>query len=385
VPADLPGRILMLGYLGLGLLGLAGLLAGNAIASLYLLAAVLGYLLIDGRLLAVVIWTLVALAGVAGAQLGNQADWLQAGLGTVLVATAVFRLASRTSTPGEPAAESVAAATAVADRQPRPAPAAPEALDSSELAEFKSLIRVRTIGRFAVTVEGVDLTSEILERPAVGFMWTYLLARALLQPGARILRTVLADELSPGLPLTQQRRKLRSLLYHAQHDPPLTLRSRLQVETMWVGFQLKGCETDFQKLRNQADGLPNSGELLDDQRMRELEGTVEELGEGDFLPHFEEIEETITGGRGSAGDTVRGCRAIVNQQRERLLTVLADNYLARRQPDRCVRLLEPMVKEGTASEEFVHRLIDAYIRNMQPALASELSRRYSGDLKEEAR
>src|SRR5262249_42979813 len=100
--------------------------------------------------------------------------------------------------------------------QPEPPPSPPRAANrprhgGAPLSASASLT-VKTLGTLKVCLGDTDLTAKLHARPTVSFLWQYLLVRTLHAPGQSIPRSVVADELYPGVDRERQLERLRKRL-----------------------------------------------------------------------------------------------------------------------------------------------------------------------------
>ena len=370
LPADLRGWILTAGSLGAALLGVALLLTGDPFGLLYLAAGVAAYLFLHARVFLVVIWSGVALGALAGGILGGSLSAVlvvlgAAGLAVVAASRGARRRTAASAGPVLPESDGTAVA-------PQEGPESP--LPLTELTENESRGTViRSIGRLEVLHDGEDLSADLLQRPTLAFLWSFLLARSVLsdQP---LLRNSLADELSPGLPAQSQAKRLRDQIYNLQHDISPVVGGMIEADRKQVRLCLNGAQFDVFRLRDLSQSMTREAELLDQAKTEQAENLFQELAAGDFLPGFEELEHAVTEGRGTASDIVRDAGLQVAAWRAALACAVADHRLARRQPELALRVLEPALADAPKREDVGRRLIAAYLQTGQTARAERLRR-----------
>ncbi len=370
LPADLRGWILTAGSLGAALLGVALLLTGDPFGLLYLAAGVAAYLFLHARVFSVVIWSGVALGALAGGILGGSLSAVlvvlgAAGLAVVAASRGARRRTAASAGPVLPESDGTAVA-------PQEGPESP--LPLTELTENESRGTViRSIGRLEVLHDGEDLSADLLQRPTLAFLWSFLLARSVLsdQP---LLRNSLADELSPGLPAQSQAKRLRDQIYNLQHDISPVVGGMIEADRKQVRLCLNGAQFDVFRLRDLSQSMTREAELLDQAKTEQAENLFQELAAGDFLPGFEELEHAVTEGRGTASDIVRDAGLQVAAWRAALACAVADHRLARRQPELALRVLEPALADAPKREDVGRRLIAAYLQTGQTARAERLRR-----------
>src|SRR5437588_2333913 len=206
-------------------------------------------------------------------------------------------------------------------------------------SESTGRLEVRTLGALVLRAGSEDLTTALLRSRVFSFLWLYLLMRAIANPEARLSRAELADELTPGLAADRQRKRLRDRLSDLLAELPPPLRNALRIEEDFVRFDAGASAVDVIRLFDLARECAGKEDLLSEALVGEVE-IVLLSAEGEFLPGWDEIEQEVTGARGTAGDLVRDLRLKAEDARVTLLAALARNLMARREPARAVPLLE---------------------------------------------
>jgi hypothetical protein len=267
--------------------------------------------------------------------------------------------------PPEPAASGPETGTSIAKQVARSGP---------------TLLEIHTIGRIEILESNEDLSSVMLSRPVLAFIWLYLLVRALLNPRDRVMRTELADELTPGLATEKQRKRLTDRLWDIQHgDLPKPLADRVVIEQDdSLRLDLTRCTLDLVRLQTLATECGKNGLLppdLAEEALRILDAV-----QGEFLPGWDQLENEVTGGRGTAGDLVRDLRQRAEAARVDLLGALAANYIDRREAARAVPLLEQALESRPDREDVARKLHAAYLETGQFARAAELQRDHALDV-----
>ena len=84
------------------------------------------------------------------------------------------------------------------------------------------------------------------------------------------------------------------------------------------------------------------------------------------LPDWEDLEQSVTGGRGTAGETVRELRRRVQTAKVSLLVGLGDHYLVVRDPGRVAIAFEEAFALQPDRANLIRRLADA-LRWIRPA------------------
>ena len=354
--------LLLLGFAGMLLVAAVNLLAGDLLSSVYVAAAVAGVVFLHRRLLPAVVWTAVAAMGALASSRGEIVAVPQVVLGLALAAVA--------ATPSRQSAS---------DQTPEPAAGLGQTASSPPTdlgrAGAGTRLQIQTIGSFAVRWQEQDLTSALFQHRVLAYLWLYLLVRALAEPGSTITRSALADELSPGLSAVQQRTRLRSQLYDLQHDLPECLSCRILGDGHRLHFDLAGCEVDYSRLQGLEKQCRGSS-LISQELLEELQGSHDRFSNGEFFPGWEELEQRINDGRGTAGDLVLVLRRRADEMRASLAAALARTYLAAGQPDLAVEPLRQGLRHSPEREDLAQGLVTAYMQSGRPQLAAQVNQRY---------
>jgi len=236
------------------------------------------------------------------------------------------------------------------------------------------------MGRIEILEADEDFSRVMLSRPVLAFLWLYLLIRALLNPRDRVMRTELADELTPGLATEKQRKRLTDRLWDLQHgDLPKPLADRVVIEQDdSLRLDLTRCTLDLLRLRTLASECASKNGLLPTDLAEEASRMLDAL-KGEFLPGWDQLENEVTGGRGTAGDLVRDLRQKAEAARIDLLGALAANYIDRRDPARAIPLLEQALESRPDREDVARKLRAAYLQTGQTGRAAEIQRTHALD------
>jgi two-component SAPR family response regulator len=236
------------------------------------------------------------------------------------------------------------------------------------------------MGRIEILEADEDFSSVMLSRPVLAFLWLYLLVRALLNPKDRIMRTELADELTPGLATDKQRKRLTDRLSDMLNgDLPKALADRVVIERDdSLRLDLTHCTLDLVRLLTLATECAGKNGLLPPELAEEASRMLHAV-QGEFLPGWDQLENEVTGGRGTAGDLVRDLRQRAETARVNLLGALAADYLARREPARAIPMLERALERVPEREDLARKLRAAYLETGQVARAESLQETYSLD------
>jgi hypothetical protein len=362
LPGDPRGICLALGWLGVGLLGVASLVSGDLIGLLYVALAIAGYLFVHARPLSVCLWAGVAVAGLWLTAGGNALGLLQA------VVAIAFGVVAAWPPPRSAQVVIPAGGTALVETG-----AAPPALRSDASS---TRLQVRTVGSLRITLGDADLTGQLNDRPLLAFIWLYLLARAVRWPGETLTRSALADELAPKLAATEQSKRLKSQLWDLKHDLPAQLRDPVRADRHSVSLDLSAADLDVFDLRELDRALQDAGPVIKPELANQIQEILERLSDADFLPGFDDLEQKITGGAGSAGQVVRDVRQEVDALRANLALALADFESLSERPDRAIAVLERALRRAEGRPDLASRLAALCARYGNVERAAELRRTY---------
>jgi len=369
---------------GYGLVFLAGLqilMAADPNGLILMVAAVAGVVFLHRTWLGVVVWTYVLLAGVVALVSGDDSGFygVVAGIGFGLLALPIW--SSRRKAP-RPAYWPMQSPFAPPPTHSEPTPAVDPQLSATPLpavlasdgAHTPVQPMIRTIGRIQALTSAGDLTASLMGKPVVGFLWLYLLARSVRKPGDRVTRTAITDEVAHGV--SDPRGRLRGYLRDLSHLPA-PLGPMVKVQDELIGFDLDGCEADFALLRTLADHVRQTSGSLDTNFLGRAQELLVELGDGDFLPGFEDMEKRVTQGRGVAGQIVSEVRAQIDTMRADVAEAVAKALLDRGQAALAVALLDPLVARSEERDDLARTLINALRESGQNARAAEIRRRFA--------
>ena len=200
-------------------------------------------------------------------------------------------------------------------------------------------LQIRTLGGLRITAGGQDLTSALLDRKVLAFLWLHLLARTLRSPEDSITRSSLADELSPGLDSSAQRSRLRGRLSELRNQLPAALGRRVEVEGERISLDLADCTIDIRDLANAVQTYGRSNGVLTSDQLAELDSVVAGA-QGSFLPEWDDIEQHVNSGRSGAGEVVNDLRQRMDSTISALLRSLGTAYLAHGNAEAAVAPLE---------------------------------------------
>lgn len=258
-----------------------------------------------------------------------------------------------------------------------PAAEAPAALTPAASApQSRFAPTIRTIGRIQVVTDGGDLTSALLRKPVVGFLWLYLMTRSVWKPGDQITRAALIDEVAHGV--KDPRARLRGYVKDLSDLPqPIGGLIKAKPNDELVGFALDGIDADYSELSALAQRARETNGSLPGDLMAQAQAVLTELGAGEFLPGFEEMEKRATNGRGVAGQIVAEARVLIDNLRADLAVAVGEALLDRGQAAQAVALLEPIVKRSEDRDDVARTLSTALREVGQHDRAAEIRRRYA--------
>jgi DNA-binding SARP family transcriptional activator len=258
-----------------------------------------------------------------------------------------------------------------------PPPNPPSAANGQRQGEApliaKALLTVQTLGTLKVCLGATDLTAKLHARPTVSFLWQYLLLRTLHAPGQAIPRSVVADELYPGVDRERQLERLRKRLFHMQANLP-ELTDRLEVTERDLMLDLDACQVDAVEILHLAGENRGAG-LLSEPIVAEIEAAIAAAA-AEFLPDWDDLQQTISGGRGTAEEYVRSLRAQLQDARVALLARLGSHFLARREAGRAASILDEAFRLDPARKGLAEDLATALEAAGHRTRAAELRRRH---------
>ena len=393
VPRDPRGIVLLCGYVAACAVGLIALLTppNDLIGWAYLALAAIGYFFIQTRGLTTFLWLLVAVGGAAIGLAGGASGWVEFGLGLMLAMVALVPVPAayrsqgfdpnrqlqpetarspngdssrfpevsptRTSTKAE---ESVAEAVATVDRDPAPS----------------GRLEVRSIGRLQLLVADKDQAPSLEDRPVLAFLFKYLLARYVLGEPLQG-RDGLGDELSPGVPESSQRKRLRKQLYDLQKDIAPPIAGLIHISRTHVWLELDHAGFDVEELGALANRIRQRGSMIDAGLATEVRDKLDRNQGQEFLPGFEELENKVNGGRGTAGQLVAQARELIANQRGELVRALAEYLDAIGHPEAAIGHLQAALEALPARQDLARLLVVAYLKTGQTARASEVRRQFA--------
>lgn len=377
--------VLAIGYALVFLAGLDIVVEADPTGLVLMAAAGAGVLFIHRSWLGVLVWVYVLASGVVAVTAGDDTGFygIVAGIAFGLLALPIWKrrapapsLAYRWQQPAfippppppQPAADPQASTAAPVPQAASTTPA-PIALPRFAPA-------VRTIGRIQVVTEAGDLSSELLRKPVLGFLWLYLLARSVWKPGDRITRAALIDEMAHGV--KDPRARVRGYINDLADLPhPIGAMIRTRPNDELVGFDLDGVDADYAELSSLAQRVRESDGSLDNDLVSRAQAVLTELGAGEFLPGFEEMEKRATRARGVAGQVVAEVRAQVDNLRADVAVAVGEALLDRGQAAQAASILEPVVKRSEHRDDVARTLSTALRELGQHDRAADIRRRFA--------
>jgi DNA-binding SARP family transcriptional activator len=389
VPRDRRGIVLLCGYVAACAVGLIALLTppGDPIGWAYIALAAVGYFFIQTRGLTTFLWLLVAAGGAAIALAGGPSGWVEFALGLALAVVGLTPVSSayrfpRSAPERQLAPESARSTNGDSSRFLEVSPTRtsrkveePEAQPAHAWRAAVGRLEIHSIGRLRLLSGTDDLASSLEDKPVLDFLFKYLLTRYVLGQPA-LGRDALAEELSPGLPESSRRKRLRKQIYDLQKDLAPPVADLIHATRTRVGLELDRTSFDVDQLRDLANGIRKSGSLIDTHLAAEIQAMLDETEANEFLPGFEEVESRVNGGNGTAGDLVAQARELVANQRAELVRALAEYQEAIGHPEAAIPHLQSTLNALPGRQDIARLLVVAYLRTGQTARASEVRRQY---------
>jgi DNA-binding SARP family transcriptional activator len=265
---------------------------------------------------------------------------------------------------------------------PAPAETSEDAGIASAISESASQnghqagLSIYSLGGLRLVDGSGDLTSALLDRKVLAFLWLYLFARALRNGQDSVTRASLADELSPGLDAATQRSRLRGRLSELRNQLPAGLGRRVIVAGDRIRLDLTDCDADVQQFFESARSYSNSNGILTTEQLTNLESLVAQ-SPASFLPEWDEIEQHVNSARGGAGEVVADLRHRVEAVRSTLLRSLGEGYLAHANAERAVNALEQALELSPDDESAARSLVAACLQSGRLVRAEQLRKEFS--------
>jgi hypothetical protein len=404
VPRDPRGIVLLCGYVASVAFGLLVLLSppGDPIGWAYIGVAFIGYFFIQTRGLTAFLWLLFAAGGAAVVLAGEASGWVECILGLALatVAATPLPVQYREKTAAAPDVMSPTIALASGGGVPSSGKAEVPQAPTSGKAEVSSNgispngasngsvklvaegttaveVRISALGRFVVEADGADISRGL--EPRLEFLLSYLLARTVGGVDSAADRTVLAEEIAPGVGVTSQRDRLRKQLYDLQSLHP-ALAKLVQVNRSRVCLDLYGVDFDVTRLLEVSHIVAGPDSLIDTALADRVRSVLAKT-DGEFLPSFSDLEHQVTGGRGGAAEVVGHARKLIAGARADLALAVARYDIAAGHAHRAIVYMTQALKQASDRQDVARALVAAYIQTGQVKLARDARREF--DLIEE--
>jgi DNA-binding SARP family transcriptional activator len=392
VPRDRRGIVLLCGYVMVAAVGLVALLTapGDAIGWGYLAVAAVGYLFIQTRGMSTFLWLLVAGGGGAVVLSGARSGWVEFGLGLALALVSLTPLPKiHRAESGAPLAETTPLTGSLngasnghsssfleVSSPPTSGILEEDQPDSpTNGAVARPRLRIRAIGRLVLICGEEDLAADLEDKSVLAFLFKFLLARWVLgEP--QVARDAMANELSPRVPQSSARERLRKQLHELQRNTAPVIASLLRTNRTHVWFEFEQAESDVAHLRDLCARLRQRGYLVDSELALEIEGMLQETSQ-EFLAGFEELERRVNQADGTAGQTVAAARLVIANQRAELVRALAEYHDAMGHPEAAIPHLQAAIEVLQDRQDLGRLLVAAYLKTGQFARASDVRRHFS--------
>ncbi len=382
VPSDARGIVLLCGYIAAAAFGLFAVLTppGDLIGWGYIALAIVGYWFIPTRGLTTFLWLLVATGGAAVATSGSIAGWIGCGIGIALALVGLSPTRRPRQTTNQLLAETTIA---------NPAPAPNDLIESEELTHSEphngsetveeSLppdvgLFIRTLGQFRLLACGSDLTSGLESKPTLAFLFKLLLSQWVLDR-PEVQRDRLADDFSPHVPQASQRQRLRKQLHKLQHTTPLEIGDLVRTSPTHVWLELDDVDSDVAELRRLSETVKQRASLLDAALAREVRKVLNRT-DGLFLHGFEDLEQRVNQGAGSAGQIVAEARTQIANLRADLVIALAEYEDGMGHPGTAIEPLAAALDDAPDRQDVARLLVVAYLKTGQTTRASQVRRQF---------
>ena len=237
-------------------------------------------------------------------------------------------------------------------------------------------LTIRTIGGLQMAQGTEDLTSSLIDRKVLAFLWLYLLVRRLRFPQDSITRVSLADELSPGLDGSTQRSRLRGRLSELRNQLPPSLGKRVEVSGERISLDLTDCDVDLTRLLEASQSYRGARGVLSGEQLAGIESLLAGA-EGIFLPDWDDLEQHVNGARGGAGEVVADLRLRVATAQASLLRSLGEGHLAHANPAAAILSLERALALVPDDEPVARSLVSACLQSGHLARAEDLRKEFS--------
>jgi DNA-binding SARP family transcriptional activator len=401
IPKDPRGIVLACGLVAVVAFSVNALILGDWIGFAYLIAAAVGYLFLQTRLVPTVVWVAIGAYGVLAATAGNASAWIVVGLGAALAGVSLVRPAQsdqpqtsrnlevRLQQPELDLVPQAATRPETSGILELPGPqASPNgaglAVDAAEaeadevpsVASTRHRVALRAIGSLAIQVDGRDQTRRLRDQPRLEFLLSYLLARKVCDWEAAADRSAIAEEIAPGYEPAVQRDRLRKTLHAFKAALGTDLKDLVRVSGSHFKLDIADVDFDVAALFEMSARVTRRHGLIDVALADEIRELLERTAAGEFLAGFSELEHHVTEGKGAAGEMVEQARDRVRGWRADLTSVLARHLEAAGRPQSSIAFLRSALAQAPAREDLARLLMAAYLQSGQTARAEEVRLEY---------
>ncbi|MGH7904423.1 MAG: tetratricopeptide repeat protein [Candidatus Dormibacteraceae bacterium] len=268
---------------------------------------------------------------------------------------------------------------AVAVRRRRAsAPASPDGLLKTAPREEEAppgTLVVRTLGGFRIVCDGEDLTATLERKWKIAYVWQRLRIGALAEPGSRLRREDLAQELGPLLDRATVLNQLKSRLFVLK-DLPAPIAACVEIGNEHLAFQLERCRLDLLQLFQLGRACTPS-RLLPVALSARVDRVLAESA-GAFLPGWEALEVRAGLHDTPAAELVAQLRARVVAVRADLLFALGETCAAVSEQERAIAVLQQALELRPDRGDVARRLIACYRAVGRDPEANDLHQEYAG-------
>ena len=128
---------------------------------------------------------------------------------------------------------------------------------------------------------------------------------------------------------------------------------------------------------HQEANLQIGKEIINAALAEEIHGLLAETDSGEFLAGFEELENRVNQGRGTAARAVANARLVIAGQRVELIRALAEYEDAMGRPEAAIPHLVAALSSLPERQDLARLLVVAYLKTGQTARASEVRRQFA--------
>jgi len=386
VPRDPRGIVLACAFFAVGVLGLDALIStGDPLGFAYLLIAATGYLFVQTRLVPTALWLMIAGLGAWFATAGVTVNWIEFAIGMVLTGLSVVRPAEHRPHAVDQPSSNGSTRQAALESTPSESTSVPHVNESADSPgeEVSAVatapaasIRIASFGHFRFEADGRDRSSELEDKAVLAFLFKYLMARQTLGDG-KASRDAMAEELTPGYPRQAQRDRLRKQIYDLQNDVAPAFGSLIRSNRSHLWLDLASVDSDVGKLQSLAERVRKSASPISSQLCSDIQEFLEQTEGQEFLVGFEDLEQHVNKGRGTAGETVRNARIAVAEQRAELVRALAEYQDALGRPEASIVYLKSALESMQDRQDLARLLVTAYLKTGQTTRAAEVRRQFA--------